>query len=49
MAIYRLAPDSAVTAASSKAAEDGKHVSVLIEIKACFNEEYNMQKYKRLE
>ncbi len=48
MTIYRLVPDSAVTAASSKAAEDGKHVSVLIEIKARFDEEYNIQEAKRL-
>jgi polyphosphate kinase len=47
--IYRLAQDSAVTAALSKAAECGKHVSVLIEIKARFDEEYNMKEAKRLE
>ncbi|MCU0318203.1 MAG: polyphosphate kinase 1 [Amoebophilaceae bacterium] len=49
MTIYRLAPDSAVTAALLKAAERGKHVSVLIEIKARFDEEHNMQEAKKLE
>lgn len=49
MTIYRLAQDSAVTAALLKAAECGKHVSVLIEIKARFDEEYNMKEAKRLE
>ncbi|MHA7878018.1 MAG: polyphosphate kinase 1 [Bacteroidota bacterium] len=49
MTIYRLARDSAVTAALRKAAACGKHVSVLIEIKARFDEAYNMQEAKRLE
>ena len=49
MTIYRLAPASAVTAALLKAAERGKHVSVLIEIKARFDEEHNMQEAKKLE
>ncbi|MEJ7666290.1 MAG: hypothetical protein WKG07_45640 [Hymenobacter sp.] len=37
--IYRLAEDSRVTAALLKAAENGKHVSVLFEVKARFDEE----------
>jgi polyphosphate kinase len=49
MTIYRLARDSSVTAALCKAAECGKHVSVLIEIKARFDEEYNMKEAKKLE
>lgn len=49
MTIYRLAQDSAVTAALLKAAERGKHVSVLIEIKARFDEENNMKEAKKLE
>jgi polyphosphate kinase len=49
MTIYRLAQDSAVIAALLKAAEGGKHVSVLIEIKARFDEENNMKEAKKLE
>mmetsp|Transcript_9889 Transcript_9889/g.22837 ORF Transcript_9889/g.22837 Transcript_9889/m.22837 type:complete len:344 (+) Transcript_9889:552-1583(+) len=49
MTIYRLALDSAITAALLKAAEHGKHVSVLIEIKARFDEENNMKEAKKLE
>jgi polyphosphate kinase len=49
MTIYRLAQDSAVIAALLKAAEWGKHVSVLIEIKARFDEENNMKEAKKLE
>ncbi len=48
MTIYRLANDSRITAALQKAAENGKHVSVLFEVKARFDEENNIQEGKRL-
>ncbi|GAB3831248.1 hypothetical protein GCM10028895_48370 [Pontibacter rugosus] len=41
--IYRLADQSRVTAALLKAAENGKHVSVLFEVKARFDEERNIK------
>ncbi|TGE24755.1 polyphosphate kinase 1 [Hymenobacter aquaticus] len=47
--IYRLADDSRVTAALLKAAENGKHVSVLFEVKARFDEERNIREGSRLE
>lgn len=47
--IYRLAEDSRVSAALLKAAENGKHVSVLFEIKARFDEERNIREGARLE
>jgi polyphosphate kinase len=47
--IYRLAEDSRVTAALLKAAENGKHVSVLFEVKARFDEERNIREGARLE
>jgi polyphosphate kinase len=47
--IYRLADDSRVTAALLKAAENGKHVSVLFEVKARFDEEKNIREGSRLE
>ena len=49
MTIYRLAPDSAVTAALVKAAARGKQVVVLMEIKARFDEEHNIQEAQKLE
>ncbi len=49
MTIYRLAPESAVIAALLKAVAHGKHVSVLFEIKARFDEEHNMKEAKKLE
>jgi polyphosphate kinase len=49
MTIYRLAKDSRVTAALLKAAESGKHVSVLFEVKARFDEENNLKEAKRLQ
>jgi polyphosphate kinase len=49
MTIYRLAQNSAVIAALLKAARGGKHVSVLIEIKARFDEENNMKEARKLE
>lgn len=47
--IYRLARDSRVTAALLKAAENGKHVSVLFEVKARFDEENNLREAQRLQ
>ncbi len=47
--IYRLANDSRITAALLKAAENGKHVSVLFEVKARFDEENNLKEAKRLQ
>ncbi|HSI90779.1 MAG TPA: polyphosphate kinase 1, partial [Adhaeribacter sp.] len=47
--IYRLADESRVTAALLKAAENGKHVSVLFEVKARFDEERNIKEGERLE
>lgn len=49
MTIYRLAQDSAITAALLRAVENGKHVSVLFELKARFDEEYNMKEAQKLE
>ena len=49
LTIYRLANDSRVTAALLRAAENGKHVSVLFEVKARFDEENNLKEAKRLE
>ncbi|RYG27440.1 MAG: polyphosphate kinase 1, partial [Chitinophagaceae bacterium] len=47
--IYRLADNSRVSAALLKAAENGKHVSVLFEVKARFDEEKNLREGERLE
>ena len=47
--IYRLADDSRVTSALLKAAENGKHVSVLFEVKARFDEENNIREGKKLQ
>jgi polyphosphate kinase len=47
--IYRLAKQSRVSAALLKAAENGKHVSVLFEVKARFDEENNMREAQRLQ
>ncbi|EMR04585.1 Polyphosphate kinase [Cesiribacter andamanensis AMV16] len=47
--IYRLADDSRIISALLKAAENGKHVSVLFEVKARFDEENNMREAKRLQ
>ncbi len=49
LTIYRLAKNSRVTAALLKAAEHGKHVSVLFEVKARFDEENNMREAKKLQ
>lgn len=47
--IYRVARESRVTAALLKAAENGKHVSVLFEVKARFDEENNLREAQRLQ
>lgn len=47
--IYRLAKESRITNALKKAAERGKHVSVLFEIKARFDEENNIQEALKLQ
>lgn len=47
--IYRLAKKSRVTDALLKAAENGKHVSVLFELKARFDEENNIREAERLQ
>ncbi|MGY6558115.1 MAG: polyphosphate kinase 1 [Nitritalea sp.] len=49
MTIYRLAKDSRITRALLRAAENGKHVSVLFEVKARFDEENNIREAKRLQ
>src|SRR5258706_2036737 len=48
--IYRLAAkESRISAALLKAAENGKHVSVLFEVKARFDEENNLREAQRLQ
>ncbi len=47
--IYRVAKDSRITAALLKAAEFGKHVSVLFEVKARFDEENNLREAQKLQ
>ncbi len=47
--IYRLAKNSRITAALYRAAENGKHVSVLFELKARFDEENNIREAQRLQ
>ena len=47
--VYRLAKNSRVSEALLKAAENGKHVSVLFEVKARFDEENNIQEAQRLQ
>jgi polyphosphate kinase len=49
LTIYRLAQDSRVVEALLRAAENGKHVSVLFEVKARFDEENNMRQAQRLQ
>ncbi|MEM1137738.1 MAG: polyphosphate kinase 1, partial [Bacteroidota bacterium] len=49
LTIYRVAKGSRITNALFKAAENGKHVSVLFEIKARFDEENNIREAKRLQ
>lgn len=47
--IYRVAKESRVSAALLKAAENGKHVSVLFEVKARFDEENNLREAQKLQ
>jgi polyphosphate kinase len=47
--IYRVSRDSRITSALLKAAETGKHVSVLFEVKARFDEENNLREAQRLQ
>jgi polyphosphate kinase len=47
--IYRLAKNSRITNALHRAAEKGKHVSVLFEVKARFDEENNIKEAQRLQ
>jgi polyphosphate kinase len=47
--IYRLAKKSRIVAALEKAALSGKHVSVLFEVKARFDEERNLENAQRLQ
>lgn len=49
LTIYRLAKNSRITSALLKAAESGKHVSVLFEVKARFDEENNLREAERLQ
>lgn len=49
LTIYRLAKNSRITRALLKAAENGKHVSALFEIKARFDEENNIKEAERLQ
>ena len=49
LTIYRLAKESRVVEALLRAAENGKHVSVLFEVKARFDEENNMRQAQRLQ
>ncbi len=49
LTIYRLAKESRIVEALLNAAENGKHVSVLFEVKARFDEENNMKQALRLQ
>lgn len=49
LTIYRLAKDSRITNALLRAAEKGKFVSALFEVKARFDEENNINEAKRLQ
>lgn len=49
LTIYRLAKNSRITSALLKAAENGKHVAVLFEVKARFDEENNLREAAKLQ
>lgn len=49
LTIYRIAKESRITSALLKAAENGKHVSVLFEVKARFDEENNIKEALKLQ
>lgn len=49
LTVYRLASNSRVSRALLKAAENGKHVSVLFEVKARFDEENNIKEAQKLQ
>lgn len=49
LTIYRLAKNSRIIEALLKAAENGKYVSVLFEVKARFDEENNIRQAQRLQ
>ena len=49
LTIYRIAKNSRVTNALLKAAENGKNVAVLFEVKARFDEENNIREAQRLQ
>ncbi|MEX2512180.1 MAG: polyphosphate kinase 1 [Cyclobacteriaceae bacterium] len=49
MTIYRLAKNSRIVGILLRAAENGKHVSVLFEVKARFDEENNIREAKKLQ
>lgn len=49
LTIYRLGKNSRIINALDKAAQNGKYVSVLFEVKARFDEENNIREAKRLE
>ncbi|MBP6385416.1 MAG: polyphosphate kinase 1 [Pseudarcicella sp.] len=47
--LYRISRNSRIAAALHRAAENGKHVSVLFEVKARFDEENNIKEAQRLQ